>query len=403
MRKELDLTWRDDRLSQYVKPLLKAFVFGEFSDAFLARESFPAGLAPVMKGVPIPLQQGDLVDFAGSKGLAPDKICENMIRVMACDPHFEYVPAYRQYISSMFSRGGMQQSLLAMCQKELNDEKYLDALLHARGALLLAANAVESQKAGSPSVHAAGEQGAAEMDPQQADRDLCDAVFAYALVTRAMYQDVEGEDTEYVGRCKAESMEMLEILTVDWPDFAPAHYYLGYGYANMGLYRKAQLAWQQYMEIAEAEVESARAAADAAASEAERKAAMQDAPVEEVKEIRGRLEEIADPVIIEDGINDAQAARYDSAIRKLEPYLDGKFAEWWPLHYFLGISYVDTGRLADAMLAFKAVLKLNPSHLETLDELAALYTVQGDEVNAEKFRRKAQIVRAGIDEDTVLN
>ena len=381
MRKELDLTWRDDRLSQYVKPLLKAFVFGEFSDAFLARESFPAGLAPVMKGVPIPLQQGDLVDFAGSKGLAPDKICENMIRVMACDPHFEYVPAYRQYISSMFSRGGMQQSLLAMCQKELNDEKYLDALLHARGALLLAANAVESQKAGSPSMHAAGEQGAAEMDPQQADRDLRDAVFAYALVTRAMYQDEEGEDTEYVGRCKAESMEMLEILTVDWPDFAPGHYYLGYAYGNLGLYRKAQLAWQQYLELAEDDAEAA----------------------EEVKEIRSRLEEIKDPVVIEEGINDAQAARYDSAIRKLEPYLDGKFAEWWPLHYFLGISYVDTGRLADAMLAFKAVLKLNPSHLETLDELAALYTVQGDEVNAEKFRRKAQIVRAGIDEDTVLN
>ena len=61
MRKELDLTWREDRLAQYVKPLLKAFVFGEFSDAFLARDSFPQGLAPVMKGVPIPLQQGDLV------------------------------------------------------------------------------------------------------------------------------------------------------------------------------------------------------------------------------------------------------------------------------------------------------------------------------------------------------
>lgn len=383
MRKELDLTWREDRLAQYVKPLLKAYVFGEFSDAFLARESFPAGLAAVMKGVPIPLQKGDLVDFAGSKGLAPDKICENMIRVMACDPHFEYVPAYRQYIRSMFSRGGMQRSLLAMCQKELNEEKYLDALLHARGALILAADAVESQKAGSPALRAAGEQGAADMDPQQADRDLCDAVFAYALVTRAMYQDEEGGDTEYAGRSKAESLEMLEILTVDWPDFAPGHYYLGYAYGNLGLYRKAQLAWQQYLELAEAEVE--------------------DAPVEEIKEIRSRLEEIADPVVIEEGINDAQAARYDSAIRKLEPYLDGKFAEWWPLHYFLGISYVDTGRLADAMMAFKAVLKLNPSHLETLDELAALYTVQGDEVNAEKYRRKAQIVRAGIEEDTILN
>jgi len=381
MRKELDLTWRDDRLAQYVKPLLKAYVFGEFSDAFLARDSFPQGLAPVMKGVPIPLQQGDLVDFAGSKGLAPDKICENMIRVMACDPHFEYVPAYRQYIGSMFHGGRMQQSLLAMCQKELNEEKYLEALLHARGALILAAAAEESLQAGSPQMHAAGEQGAADTDPEQIHQDLRDAVFAYALVTRAMYQDEEGEDAEYVGRCKADSLEFLEIMTVDWPDFAPAHYYLGYGYANLGLYRKAQLAWQQYLELAEDDAEAS----------------------EEVKEIRSRLEEIKDPVVIEGGINDAQAARYDSAIRKLEPYLDSQFKGWWPLHYFLGISYVDTGSLDKALEAFKAVLRLNPSHLETLDELAALYTVQGDEVNAEKFRRKAQIVRMGIDEESKLN
>ena len=377
MRKELDLTWREDRLAQYVKPLLKAFVFGEFSDAFLARDSFPAGLAPVMKGVPIPLQQGDLVDFAGSKGLAPDKICENMIRVMACDPHFEFVPAYRQYIGAMFHGGRMQQVLLGMCQKELNDKKYLDALLHARAALMLAYAAAESQQAGSPAMHAAGEQGAVDTDPEQINADLRDAVFAYAQVTRNMYQEEEGEDTEYVGRCKAESLELFEIMTVDWPDFAPAHYYLGYAYGNLGLYRKAQLAWQQYLELAEDDEEAA----------------------EEVKEIRGRLEEIAEPVVIEEGINDAQAARYDSAIRKLEPFVDTKFSEWWPLHYFLGISYVDTGRLAEAMTSFQAVLKLNPSHLETLDELSALYTVQGNEEMAEKYRRKAQIVRAGLEEE----
>ncbi len=383
MRKELDLTQREDRLAPYVKPLLKAFVFGEFSDAFLARDSFPAGLAPIMRGVPVPLKQGDLVDFAGSKGLAPDKICENMIRVMACDPQFAYVPQYRRYIASMFHGGRMQQSLLGMCQKELEEEKYEHALLHARGALLLAYSAAEANTGAE--------------DPEQLDRDLRDAAFAYALVTRAMYEQEEGEDTEYVGRCKAESMEFLEIMTVDWPDFAPAHYYLGYAYANMGLYRKAQLAWQEYLELAEAEIEAVRAAGETDEKTGEA------APLEEVREIRGRLEEIADPVVIEEGINDAQAARYDSAIRKLEPFLAGKFSEWWPLHYFLGISYVDTGSTEKALEQFKAVLRLNPSHIATLEELASLYTALGDTVNAEKFQRKAAIVKMGIDEESKLN
>lgn len=402
MRQELDFTTREDRLAPYVKPLLKAFVFGEFSDAFLAKAAFPAELAPVMRGVPVPLRQGDLALFAGSKGLAPDILCENMIRVMACDPHFEYVPQYLRYIGALFDSRRMQQSLLGKAQKELEEEQFTESLLHARGALLLAGAAGGDAAAGN------GDSADSTQPGTPAGGDLCEAAFAYALVTRAMYEQEQGENTEYVGRFKAESSEFLEIITVEWPDFAPAHYYLGYAYANLGLYRKAQLAWQEFLELAEAQTgrdDMPMAGSETVGEEntagtgADTAPGSENAGAPEIEEIRARLKEIAEPVLIEDGINDAQAARYDSAIRKLEPFLEGQFAGWWPLHYFLGISYVDTGSPEKALDAFKRVLRLNPSHIGTLDELAALYTALGDAENAEKYQRKAAIVKAGLSEE----
>lgn len=353
---------REDRLQAYLKPYLKDFVFGEFSATLLARPEFPGPLRETMKGVPIPLKEGDLREFAGAKGLAPDRIADNMVWVMGCDPAFRFVPDYCTYLATMFHGQRLSHVLLTLAQEALEKERYDDALVHVRAVLLLF------------------ETGALKGEVEE--NAMRDALFAYAMVTRAMYQQEEGGDSEYAGRCKAESLEFLEVLAVTYPDYAAGQYHLGYAYANLGLYLKAQLTWERYLALAEEEAKE-NGAADTSA---------------ERREIRERLAEIEDPVKIEEGINHAQAARYGKAIAQLAPYREGRFADWWPLHYFLGLSYVETGELAKAKESFKRVLRLQPAHVETLEELAALCTVEGDTVNAEKYRRKAEIVKEGFEE-----
>ena len=56
---------------------------------------------------------------------------------------------------------------------------------------------------------------------------------------------------EYIGRYKAESLDAFERLTLKKPDFDMGFYFLGYGYLNLGLYVKAKLTWETFMELSE--------------------------------------------------------------------------------------------------------------------------------------------------------
>ncbi len=328
---------RSDRLGKFLKPRLKALVFGEFSQDFLSRAKLPEALKEAMAGVPIPLQQGDLRSFASAKGLAPDRICENMVQVMGADPDFPYIVQYKAYLASMFD-DGLVMALLEMAQKAMDKEDYEDACIHVRAALLIA--------------------------PEEKD-----TLYAYAMVTRAMYLEQEGEDAEYVGRCKAESMTYLELVAQGFPQYAPTYYYLGYAYLNLGLYIKAKLTWEEYLT--------------------------KTTDGETRQEIEERLVELEDPVVIEEGINDAGAERYEWAIRKLEPYLNSKYAQWWPLHFYLAMSFAAVGEWDKAEKSYLEVLKCNPSHIDSMEALSSLYEAIGQDQKAEKYRRKVEVVKKG--------
>ena len=350
LREKLDMTKRPDRVGQYLKKYLDEYLFANFGAEYLAKSS----LNPSFAETPIPLKKEDLAEFAGGKGMTPDVICENMVWVMGVDPHFRYVREYKLYINTMFDRR-VVTGMLQMAKEAAEKEDYDSAFVHARAALIL--------------------------EPY----DL-DAMYSYARITQSMYED--NEDQEMVGRFKAESMEYFEMLTIVHPDFPRGHYHLGYAYINLGLYAKAQKAWQEFLRLSD--------------PERDRK---------ERQEIRERLAEVEEPVAVEAGCNEAMAVRFESAIEKLEPFLTSRFKSWWPLHYYLGVCYIgvaEEGRLPEAEAqamadkakdSFKKVLRLNPSHLETLNTLAAIYAGEGDGENAYKYSRKARIVAEGFDED----
>ena len=102
---------------------------------------------------------------------------------------------------------------------------------------------------------------------------------------------------------------------------------------------------------------------------------------------------------MEEGCNHIMAGRYEEGIALLEPFLSSRFKGWWPLHYYLGVACEMTGRRDEAIAEFTETLRLNGSHLETMEELLAIYEAEGDEANVEKFSRKIEMIRLAMEAD----
>ncbi|MCB6992173.1 tetratricopeptide repeat protein [bacterium 210820-DFI.6.37] len=330
-----DIQLREDRIGRYFKKYLSKFVFDEFSPKFIAESK--AG--DLMKGVPIPLRKKDYKVFAGGEGLSMLTIAENMAWVMGCDPHFKHTKDYVAILSKLYNYKlyeGMMKEGRDAAERGAMD----DACIHFRAALC--------------------------MKP-----DYLHAMYSYARACRAMYQSSNNE--EYVGRFKAEALDYFELTTETHPRFAQGYYYLGYAYLNMGLYVKADLTWREFLRFSR--------------------------NGKDKKEIRTRIKQLEEPVQIEQGYNDVMAGRYEEGIARLEPFLSSRFNTWWPLHYYLGVAYEMTGRKSDAVSSFKRVLTMNASHLETMEELVAIYTQEGDRENRRKYEQKIQLIRKTMEED----
>ena len=317
---------KSDRLKDYLKYKLDSIVFIELA---------PGALGGRLEGVPIPVGEDDAKDFAES-GLDVSSIAKTMTTVIGADPSFVYVPAYIGFLRDVF------------------DEKLVG---------IICSDGVKAIEAGEPKEACISFRAALALDPDDAD-----AMYGYARACRDVYSD--SEDEMEIGCFKAESIEYFEKLTIEHPEAAEAHYYLGYGYRNMGLYIKAELAFRDYLKLVPEGGESA--------------------------EVRERLAQLRDPVEIEKGCNHVIAGRYDKGISVLEKFLDTGAKTWWPLHYYLGVAYRMAGDDESAVERLKNVLRLNASHAETMDELAEIYAEAGEKDMAEKYRRKAALVRSGI-------
>ena len=315
------------RLDGYFKGRLKDTAFVELS---------LGALGGLLDGVPVPLSAEDVRDSAG-KGIDAGRLAKNMIYVIGCDPAFPYVNSYIGFIKRAFD----DRLIKMICSDGLGalvDGKAKEACIFFRAAL--------------------------QLDPDDAD-----AMYGYARACRDVY--AESEDDTEIGNFKAESIDYFEKLTLEHPEVAEGHYYLGYGYMNMGLYVKAEIAFRTYLKL------------------------MPEG--EEADEVRERLAQLRDPVEIEKGCNEVIAGRYENGIEALEKYLDTGAKTWWPLHYYLGVAYRMTGDDEQAAERFRNVLRLNASNVETMDELADIYAKSGDKELEEKYRKKAALVRASAE------
>ncbi|MBP3385112.1 MAG: hypothetical protein J6M22_06610 [Firmicutes bacterium] len=333
---------REDRIGRYFRKYLDKFVFNEFSADF--RSKIKAG--DLMENVPVPLRKEDVECFASGEGVSMQIIAENMTWVIGCDPGFQYTKDYVAILNKIYGKRAVE-GVIAEGRAASEQGDMDSACIHFRAALC--------------------------MNP-----DSLDAMYSYARACRAMYLDSGNE--EYVGRFKAEAFDFFELITEVHPEFAQSYYYLGYAYLNMGLYTKAKLTWDKFMEYSEN-----------ASNGKDR------------KEIRQRLQQLEEPVMIEQGCNDIMAGRYQQGIACLERFKTGRFKTWWPLFFYLGIGYEMTGQLEEAIASFKKVLTMNASHIETMEELVAIYMHIDDEENAFKYQNKIRMVEAALREDQMIH
>lgn len=329
---------RKDRLRPYMEKQLKDMLFIEMPVDALTDE---ADLS-FMKGMPLPIKKEDLADLSGS-GLSAVKLADNIAVVIGSDTQFRYADQYIRFLNRLF------------------DAKLIKVFSGKAGEALKVGN----YRLGMAYLRAG-------MCFRDDDKD---AMFAYAGGCRYWYLGLEGseEDTELIKILKSEASEYYEHLTDAYPEFAPGWYYLGYVYLNEGRYLKAQLAWKKYL------------------AGADRDDVDQTAPIEEIEQ---RVRELDDPVKIEQGAALLQSGKLEEGLAVLEPYVNTEYSRWWPLHFYLASAYRELGYQKEAVEGFKNVLRLSPSNVDAMDALAAVYRASGDTENAEKYAKKAELIRS---------
>lgn len=374
---------KTDRIGELLTDHLKEMIFDELSDAYLEK----AGVADILKGVPVPIRKSEMT------GITVLKIALNMAFVFGVDPGFKYKENYVQYILRNFDKN-FSNGLIAKGLDEAQDEKFEESCIYFRAAL-------------------------------QVDPDNANAYYCYGRGLKDRYERLSQDDEladigsydrsareDIIGRYKAESMEAFEVAVEKDPELADAYYYLGYAYLNMGLYVKAKLVWDKYMELSGKAPSTGDDNMDKARKEAR-------------EDIEMRLAQLAEPVKIEEGYNLILTGKFEEGIKALKPYTDGKFSGWWPLWFYLGTAYrelakasraeyeasgegdasadeVTRGAYEEAARHFTQVLRLDPSNKDAMNELVEIYKFLGNSQMAEKYTKKIAIISENAEADREL-
>ncbi len=317
-----------DRIVKYFEKHLGKFLFVEFSNEFMKK----LDIENVAKDIRVPIRPDELESFAGGEGVSIVKIAETMVFVLGCDPNFKYAEGYKKVIKMFFDEN-VAKDILAKGVQAVNNKDLEYACIHFRAAISM-------------------------------DSEMMEGLYNYGRVCMEMYKDAD--NNEYVGRFKAEAIDVFEVLTIKYNDFDQPFYFLGYLYLNMGLYEKAGLAWEKYILVTK-DRDGAR-------------------------EIGERLGQIAEPRRIEEGCNYVISGRYQDGLNILISFLNSNYDTWWPLHFYIATAYFELGNDVMAENEYKKTLQLSASNMDAIEGLIKIYENNGDVESLKKYKKKKEII-----------
>ena len=289
-----------------------------------------------MRGVPLPVKSKYVIGLAGEQGIDFKYFTMGMINILGIDPDFEYASKYAMFLKYI---NPQIQKVIVDVGVGLAQTSHLDdACITFRAALRI-------------------------------DPDDLDALYNYMLVCREMYQ--KSDDNSYIADFKQEVLETLLHMKDVHPDFPKTYYYLGFAYLNAGQYAMCEREWREFLS--------------------------RSGPCPEKSEVENRLEGMEDAVLIERAYRDVISGNWEQGLRGLENYKETEMMEWWPLSYYLGVGYNRLERFEEALEMLKIAVRKNPSSPEICAELVIANQGLGDEVNAEKYRRKIEILNRPVE------
>ena len=339
--------YQDDRISAYLGSRNHDMMFAELSSDYLSR----IGAADILVGVPVPIRNTEGGSEGGETGVR--EIIMDMARIIGGDPSFVYAEKYIEFIK--LAAGNQAELMLVSEGARAADAGELeDACMLLRAAL--------------------------RIEPKSRE-----ALYLYARVCKEL-QTLATDDEEKAAKFKAEALESFEFLTMMHPEFALGYYFLGYEYLNLGLYLKTKLTWQDFLKYSSGtELETSD---------------MDDDMLAELRDdISQRMEELDEPVKIEEACNKIMGGDFQGGKEILDEFREGRYKDWWPLWHYLGTAEVALGHSDKAVECFKRVLVLSPSNTDAMEELAAIYAIAGDEEKAAKYRNKIRIVRENFESE----
>lgn len=316
------------QIEKYLKEQVERVVFIELKeDAPLIKDRFE-----YLQGVPIPILVKELsqhIDQAGASAeqIPVDEMIRGMIYIMGLDHQFKFTSTYQRFLYEYDSKIEDYISYEGLKLAENGDLN--DALIYFKALLCM-------------------------------NEDNINGLLNYGRCCQDL--GVKFEDPVMQKDYIRVAIAAFEILTEKYPDFALAYYFLGFHYINDRLFKKAQITWEEAIQLGLDE--------------------------EKEKEILIQLSKLKDHIQYEEGYTLILNNHPKEGLEKLLP-LEETFKDWWNLLFFIALGYRQLGNFQEAIGYLERIIKLNPSQADTYNELGICYASVGNYIKAEKYLKKA--------------
>lgn len=354
-KRNTEKIFTSDRVMEYLVPYMDDYLFDQLTDDYLEKVE----MKDILSGIPVPFNKHELTELTGIN------LARSMAAVIGCNPEFEHAAAYKEFISRAFN-DSFVNPLIGEGMQLAEKGEFEKACILFRAAIVIS--------------------------PENKD-----ALYCYARACRDCYE--VGEDEEYVGRFKAESLEAFEKLTIMAPEFEMGYYYLAYGYLNLGLYTKAQLTFKTFLGLTD-ETHLKKRVSEIPAGSSVKPDDIKKEWEELREEAQNWIEKLDEPIKIEAAYNEVLSGRYERGIELLEPYVENEgFNKWWPLYFYLGISHEALENFEKAEWAYKKVLEFSPSNTDAMEGLIRIGEHLGNDELTQKYKEKIKVIQRNREEE----